>query len=267
MVIGFAGAGLIGFSVFFCILYILSLKTNHVNKPFIKLTSELFRNYPFVYFLTGLIAGCVFFKNMPAGFITGVFVYFLPGLIKKWEMEKKRALLNSQLVEAVGIIGSSLKAGFSLLQGIDTAAKRLAEPISEHLGNVVRENRLGVALKEALIEMGNRVKSRDMDLVITATLVSHETGGNLTEVYEKIALTIRDRNMMRLKLDALTSQGKLQGIIVGLLPLALLLILSRIAPDMVSQLFNSVYGNLMLAGVIILEGLGIYFIRKITRIE
>ena len=115
--------------------------------------------------------------------------------------------------------------------------------------------------------MSRRIKSNDLELVITATLVSYETGGNLTEVYEKIASTIRTRNLMQLKLKTLTSQGKLQGIIVGLLPAVLIVVLSKIAPDMIYPLFHTIEGFVMLAGAVILEGLGVFFIKRITTID
>ena len=265
--IAITGIVLVGSSLGLITWYVLNRKIKQ-EKPTAKLISfKPFKNYPFIYSVSGFFIGWILLNNILAGCIFAVISFFIPGMIKKWETKRYIDKFNNQLVDAIIIISSSLKAGVSLIQGIDAAAKRLPDPISSQFNTVLKENRLGISLEESLIELNRRIKSDDLELVITATLVSYETGGNLTEVYEKIASTIRTRNLMQLKLKTLTSQGKLQGIIVGLLPAVLIVVLSKIAPDMIYPLFHTFEGLMMLAGAVILEGIGIFFIKRITTID
>ncbi len=264
--IAIAGIVLVGGSAGFITWWVLSHGLEKDKKSKTPLFST-FKNNPFIYSISGFLLGWMLLNSIPAGGICAVIACFIPGKVKKWKNAKRDDELNSQLVDAIGIISSSLKAGFSLLQGIGTAAGRLPEPISGELKTVLKENRLGVSLEESLLSLGGRVKSDDFDLVITATLVSHETGGNITGVYERIVSTMRARNRMQLKLRTVTSQGKLQGIIIGILPVILILVLSRIAPDMIYPLFHTFAGILMLTGAVTLELIGVFFIKRITTVD
>ncbi len=265
--IAITGIILIGSSTGLFTWYVLGCRRRKEEPGSKPLSIKPFKNHSIIYSITGFILGWLVMRSILAGAVCALVSYFVPGMITRWDGKRRTEKLNNQLVDAIGIINSSLRAGFSLLQGISAAAKRLPEPISGELNTVVRENQLGVSLEESLLELGRRVNSDDFDLVITATLVSYETGGNITEVYDNIASTIRGRNMMQLRLKTITSQGRLQGIVVGLLPVILLVILSRIAPDMIEPLFHTFAGIMMLVGAFVLELLGMFFIKRITTID
>jgi tight adherence protein B len=126
---------------------------------------------------------------------------------------------------------------------------------------------LGISIEEALNNLSNRIKSDDLNLVVTATLIARETGGDLAETYDRITHTIRERNKMQGRIRALTSQGKLQGIVVGLLPVAMLLLMSKIAPEIVQPLFTTFIGIILLVVVFLLELIGALLIKKIITID
>jgi len=192
---------------------------------------------------------------------------FLSSFIGRIEKKRRKAGFDNQLVDAIGMIGNSLKAGFSIIQGMDLVVKMMGEPVSTEFKALLNEVKLGVSLNDALVAFGERMKSDDLDLVINATLVSYETGGNLAEIYSRIAATIRERNILQKKVESLSAQGKLQGMIVGALPVVLLIVLNWLAPDMVYPLFHTGAGLLILACVVLLECMGAFFIRKITTID
>src|SRR6202011_4717515 len=119
-------------------------------------------------------------------------------------------------------------------------------PLSQELGVVVQEQRLGVALEDALETMATRLKLEEIELVVTAMTIAREVGGNLAETLDRLAGTLRAKSTMEGKIRSLTSQGKLQGVIVGLLPVFLMLVLSYMQHDAMAPLFNTWVGYLVL---------------------
>ena len=192
---------------------------------------------------------------------------FIPYFLKKYDEKIFMEKFNGQLVSAMGMVSSSLKAGQSLVQAIGGSAGRLPLPIRREFEIIANENKMGVPLTESLKAMAGRIRSEDVGLMVNATAVCLETGGNITEMYDKIASTIRARIRLKAKVSALTSQGKLQGLIVGLLPVIMLFVLGWLAPEMTSPLFTTFEGILMLVAAFAMELLGAYFIIRITSID
>jgi tight adherence protein B len=131
----------------------------------------------------------------------------------------------------------------------------------------LHQMRVGLPMEEALASLQKRVGSADLNLMVSAFETARQTGGNLTEVFEKIAHTIRERLRIELRIKTLTAQGRLQGIIVGAMPLLLGVAMFFLDPVMMMTFLHSAFGLAMLAGVIILEFLGALMIRKIIRID
>jgi tight adherence protein B len=132
---------------------------------------------------------------------------------------------------------------------------------------VVREMQIGVDLENALENLYERMPSKDLDLIITSVLISREVGGDLTEVFDNIAKTIRERHRIEGKIKALSSQGKLQGIVIMLIPPGMAFALSYIAPDLMKPLYTTVYGWVLMAIVVGLMAVGMYSIYRIVSIE
>jgi tight adherence protein B len=199
--------------------------------------------------------------------VSGVVVLVAPRLIYAWMGKRRRARFAVQLPDALTMIANALRAGASLQMSLDAVVRESAPPISQELGLVVREQRLGVALEDALEGMARRVTSQDFDLVVSAIVIAKEVGGNLSETLERLAGTLRAKAIMEGKIDALTSQGKMQGIVVGLLPVFLAAILTFMDPVAMAPLYNTIWGWAAMGAVLVLEMIGAFFIRKIVNID
>lgn len=199
--------------------------------------------------------------------ISAVVILVAPRLIYAWMGKRRRARFAVQLPDALTMIANALRAGASLQMSLDVVVRESAPPLSQELGLVVREQRLGVALEDALEGMARRVMSQDFDLVVSAIVIAKEVGGNLSETLERLAGTLRSKAIMEGKIDALTSQGKMQGIVVGLLPVFLAGILTFMDPASMAPLYNTYWGWAAMGAVLVLEMIGAFFIRKIVNID
>jgi tight adherence protein B len=150
---------------------------------------------------------------------------------------------------------------------MDIAISEIPAPLSQEMSVVIREQRLGLALEDALETMAMRLELEEIDLVVAAMTISRDVGGNLAETLDQLARTLRAKAVMEGKIRALTSQGKLQGWIVGALPLFLMFALSSMQPEAMAPLFNTLIGYLVLAVIGILELIGFLLIRKIVTID
>jgi tight adherence protein B len=180
---------------------------------------------------------------------------------------KRRIKIVTQLPDVLLMLGSSLRAGTSLQIALDLAIRETPAPLSQELGVVVQEQRLGVALEDALETMATRLKLEEIELVVTAMTIAREVGGNLAETLDRLAATLRAKATMEGKIRSLTSQGKLQGLIVGSLPLFLMAVLSFMQHDAMHPLFHTVVGWGVLGVIGILEAIGFFMIKKIVTID
>lgn len=183
-------------------------------------------------------------------------------------MRRRRdRLFDQQLVHALGNMTSSLKAGQSLPQSIDLIAREMDNPIRQEFGLVSQQMRLGMTLEEALSQFTRRMPSADLDLLATSIVIAKEVGGNMGEILEKIAGTIRERHRIEGRIRALSAMGRMQGIVMAVLPLAILLYLASYQPQYVAPLFEHPVGWFLLAGSAAWMGIGAFFIYRILSIE
>jgi len=182
---------------------------------------------------------------------------------------RKRRLqrFNEQLVDALTSMSNSLKAGFSILQAFESIVEEDQNPISQEFSVFLHQTRVGVRFEDALDELGERVGSEDLILTIRAIETARITGGNLTAVFDTIAETIRERIRIQGRIRSLTAQGRMQGLVVGSVPIILLFVMSLLDPRMMMSFFSSAVGLALLAVVIIFEILGALVIRKIVNID
>ena len=193
--------------------------------------------------------------------------FFLPPLYVKHRKNKRVQKLNDQLPEALTLISNSLKAGFGLLQSLDLAARQLERPMSVELGRTIHEMNVGSTVEEAMQALSNRSDSYELDIVVTAVLVQRTVGGNLAEILDTVAETMRDRARIRGEISTLTGQQKLTGLIIGILPIVVGGIFMLVNPDYMMQLFTTTIGKVMVAAALVLETVGILIIRRILAIE
>ena len=191
----------------------------------------------------------------------------LPRVGLKIHKQKRQEKFNEQLVSAMNTMTNALRTGFSLPKAFQLISTDMAKPICQEFGILVQTIRLGSEVEEALEDMLDRVPSGDLDLVVTSIVISNEVGGNLAEVFDRIAFTIRERRRLEGRIDSLTSQGKAQGCVVAILPIVLALVIYQIDETLVMPFFNDPRGNLALAIMIVMEIVGYLMIKKITTIE
>jgi tight adherence protein B len=180
---------------------------------------------------------------------------------------RRKNRLVLQLPDCLDALVGALRSGLSLPQALSLLAEQLPAPSNQEFGLVVRKLRLGMAIDEVLLEFEQRIATQEHTMFTTCMRISREIGGNLTEALERLADTIRKKITMEGKVAALTSQGKLQGIVVGCLPLFVMWALSSIEPEAMQPLFHSWLGYGVLSVIVMLEGLGFVLIRKIVRID
>jgi len=180
---------------------------------------------------------------------------------------KRRNALVASLPDSLQQMGSSLKAGSTFNAAVDALVSERDGPISQELSLVLREQRLGIRLEESLENLGERVKSEDIDIVISAILIAQEVGGNLAEVLTRLADTLRKKITMEDRIRSLTAQGVMQGYVVTALPTFIVIALLLLERDAISPLFTSLLGWMFLVLIISLQACGGWFIRKVVKIE
>jgi tight adherence protein B len=207
-------------------------------------------------------------KALFAGGIPACLAFPVPRLVLRHLRKARLAKFNEQLEDALLSMSSSLKAGFSITQAIDGVASENRKPISFEFRLLMQEIRLGVQLDDALRKMVARLDNNvDFDLVATAIITARQTGGELTQVLERLAGVIRERMRIMNRVSALTAQGKMQASVIGAMPFLLMLAMAYISPDMMSAFFNSMMGVLLIIGAVILVTIGFFVIKKITTID
>jgi tight adherence protein B len=183
-------------------------------------------------------------------------------------MQKKRLTkFEQQLPDAMAMIAGSLRAGASLSIAIDSMVREMPPPVSQEFELFLREQKLGADFETAIQHMERRVPVLDFQLIISALRISREVGGNLTEVMDSMADTLRKKHMMEGKIKSLTAQGKLQGIVMAFLPVFLGMILMFMEPEAMGKLFTTEIGWMTLGVILVMELLGFLTIRKITSID
>ena len=180
---------------------------------------------------------------------------------------KRRAAFNEQLPEALATMTNALRAGFSLSQAFDSVVEQGDAPMSEEFAVLQRQLRVGMPFEDALESLSRRVGSDDLTLVTTAILVSRKTGGNVTEIFDRISETIRGRQKVARKVKSLTAQGRLQGVIVSAMPVFLGVAMTLVKPKMMIPFLTSPAGVLAVLGMFALIAVGWLMIRRIVRID
>ncbi len=212
--------------------------------------------------LVAFILGGAFL--IPVGVLVG---YFFPKIYVGLRKRRRLNLFNDQLGDTITLMANGLRAGYSLLQAMETVSKELPSPISTEFERVVREISLGIPNEQAMNNLLRRIQSDDLDLMITAINVQHEVGGNLSEILETIGHTIRERVRIQGEIRVLTAQGMITGYVISFLPLALGIILFLINRTYMMSMFQEPCGWAMIAFCVITITAGFIAIQKIVRIE
>jgi tight adherence protein B len=206
-------------------------------------------------------------QDIFTGLIFGILGLIGPKIFLNNLKAKRLKQLNYQIGDALMTIANSLRAGFSFMQAMDLVSQEMPDPIAAEFKRVLREIQLGATMDYALVAMANRVQSEDLDLVVTAVLIQRQVGGNLAEVLENISGTIRERIRLAGEIKTLTAQGKISGLVIGLLPFFLMIFLFLISRDYILTLFTNPIGLTLLVSGIFSQIVGFTMINKIVNIE
>ena len=180
--------------------------------------------------------------------------------------DRRKAKFGDQLGETLQLMAGTLRAGYGLLQAIDAVAKESPSPTAEEFRRIVVETRLGRELDEALQAMDKRIGSEDFSWVVQAINIHHEVGGDLAEVLDSVAGTIRERNQIRRQVKALSAEGKLSAVVLYVLPFGVAGFISLTNPSYLSPLVTEPIGWVMLGVGAVLLTLGGLWLRKVVKI-
>jgi len=201
------------------------------------------------------------------GTVAGGTGFFAPAIAVRVYRRRRRSSFDAQLTDALQQMANAMRAGLTFQQASEQVARESSAPLGQELGLYTREVKLGVSSEEALVAMARRVGSEDLELVATSTNIARQLGGNLPDMFETISDTIRERFRLEGKIRALTSQGKLQGMIVATLPLWVGLFLDWYRPDLMRPMFEHAYGYVLVGAIVLLEAIGFVLIRRIVNID
>lgn len=181
--------------------------------------------------------------------------------------EKRSDLLVSQMVDGLTIMANGIKAGLSVPQAMERVVDTLPNPISQEFNLVLSQMRLGRSLEEALTDLGERIPRPDIQMFVTAINILKETGGNLAETFTTIVTVIRERQKIEQKIQAMTTQGMMQGLIISFVPIGIILLLWIVDPTYIQPLFSTTLGVILLMIVLGLIALGGIMIKRIVTIR
>lgn len=221
----------------------------------------------FLFVLIVGIAGSLFARDFISIFLLAGLATALPILVLSLLINRRRARFHEQLPDTLTMIAGSIRAGYGFLQAITVAVEETLPPMSDEFRRVLAEARLGFPLEEALEKMAERVGEQNFSWTVMAINIQREVGGNLAEVLEILADTIRDRDRVKRQIKTLTAEGRLSALILIILPLAMALLLFLLNPTYLSLLFTTGIGLLMVlvaGGLVLIGGL---WLRKIVSIE
>lgn len=214
------------------------------------------------------------FANPLAWLVGLVFGFLLPRIWLNRRKARRLKAFNSRLADTITLLANSLRAGSSFLQSLDLVVRESEPPMSTELSRVIREVNLGLTMEQALNNLSRRVRSDDLDLLITAIVIQAQVGGNLAEILDSIAFTIRERVRIKGEIRTLTAQGRMSGYVVGCLPIGLAVVISIMSPSFMAPMFEAPpdIAGIPLGMIFLAVGgfsmlMGFVFIRRIVDIE
>ncbi len=218
----------------------------------------------------GLVLGVLLMMRfgLPLMLLVGpVAAWLLSGVYLKFRQKRRTRAFNNQLGDTITLLSNALKAGYSFAQSLASVSRNGSPPISEEFARATREIALGITVDDALNHMVQRNKSEDFDLLVTAVQIQRVVGGNLAEILDTIAFTIRERVRIQGEIRTLTAQARVSGIIITLLPFGLAGVLEVISPSYFGPMLSDNLGHIMLGVGIFAISIGAAAIQKIVKIE
>jgi tight adherence protein B len=223
----------------------------------------------FVYLVSAVVGGALgwLLGNFLVGVIVLAVLAVVPWMALMAVAKRRTAAFTNQLPDMLQLLGTTLRSGYSILQGLTTVSQQLSDPIGKDMRHVVAEARLGRSLIDALKEVSQRVRSDDFDWVVTAIGIQREVGGNLAELLDIVADTMMARARIRGEAHTLTAEGRIGAAVISILPIAIGFFVYAVNPGYLSPLLHQAFGEILFYGSIALGVIGIFWTRKLVDIE
>lgn len=207
------------------------------------------------------------FPGIPLGLVMTAVGWKAPKPVVDWLYNRRVKKFVLQMVDALSLMSNGLKSGLSVVQSLALVAQEMPNPIQQEFNLVLSENKLGVSLEDAFLNLSKRIKSDDVEMFVTSINILKETGGNLAETFDTIVGTIRERVKIENKIDALTTQGFYQGVFVMAIPPILAVVFYQTDPEFMKPLFTTVIGWGVIMVILLLETFGFFVIMKVIKID
>lgn len=207
--------------------------------------------------------------KIAAGFAlaAALMVWFSPRMIVDMMYQKRLKKFVVQMVDGLALMSNGMRSGLSVVQAMGLVAQESQSPLKDEFELMLSQNRLGMSVEDSFSDLARRMKSDDVEMFVTSVNILKVTGGNLAETFDTISSTIRERIKMEQKIDAMTTQGKMQGYLLLLFPPMMVLMLKENDPTMFEALFSSAMGWIVVAIVVALEMVAFFLIRFIVRVD
>ncbi|WP_415063519.1 type II secretion system F family protein [Bdellovibrio sp.] len=222
-------------------------------------------------FGVGALAFLAFWPNVLLGFFFGASItvagWQLPLLLVRMTYEQRCTKFVDQMVDGLTIMANGIKAGSNPQESMKRVVEIMGNPISQEFSQVLYQMQVGDSFESALNDLGNRIPRPDVQMFVTSINILKETGGNLAETFQTIVITIRERQKVEKKIQALTAQGLMQGIIVTMIPFILMGVFFMVDPAFIKPMFNTTLGLVLLFVMLGLQIIGGVIIKKIVTIK
>lgn len=223
----------------------------------------------FVYLVGVVVGGALGFLlgNVVWGFVALGLLAVAPWVALMAAAKRRTDAFTAQLPDMLQLLSTTLRSGFSILQGLTTVSQQVSDPIGKDMRHVVAETRLGRPLVDALTEVAQKVRSDDFEWVVTAIGIQREVGGNLAELLDIVADTMMARARIRRDAHTLTAEGRIGAAVISILPVAIGFFVYAVNPSYISPLLHQAFGEILFYGSIVLGVIGIFWTRKLVDIE
>jgi tight adherence protein B len=207
------------------------------------------------------------FPALVVGGIVTIVGWKAPKPVIEMIYQRRVRKFTLQMVDGLGLMSNGMKSGLSVVQSMGLVVQELPDPIRQEFNLVLNENKLGVSVEEAFNNLAKRIQSDDVEMFVTSVNILKETGGNLAETFDTITTTIRERIKLEQKIDAMTTMGRMQGMILLAVPGVLGFFIYTSDPDFMRPLFTTTFGWIIILVVIALEVMAYVMITRIVKID
>jgi tight adherence protein B len=217
--------------------------------------------------VAGVAVAVLFFRNPLVGPVAALAGLAAPFVWLLRRRTTRVAKFEEQFPDALDLMARAIRAGHAFQTSLGMVAEELAAPVGPEFKKTFEQQNFGLPLREALNGLSDRMPLLDVRFFVTAVTIQRESGGNLSEILENLAHVVRERFKIRRQVRTHTAHGRFTGYVLLALPAALAVMLSRIAPEQMQLLFREPMGRTMLAGAIVLQTIGYFWIRQVIKIE